>query len=618
MTASVPRGIWRGGWTSPAAASLALAPVLVLLPVALVATELFWIRFVPLAVAGVLASVALTMLRLRRSDDRRMEIALTAAAIAVGTASVVVQAGWLGAAALVVLMGPLAAAAVMWRARGTSGAGAQPQVIGRPASGRSLPAGPAATVVTCAAVVGLAVAGSTSGLAPMLALTSLLGLLVGALVLRMALPAIETRSLTAVLAALAIAAVPFRGLAEIQVGGIALGPTEVLLVGAVAVWLAGRGARRRQSVPALAVGMLAFAGWLVLTALAAGNPALVLKEVLKWIQIAVALVILADVMREPSARRMVAWTVGAAVLTQAGLGLVQTALQAGPGGFVVGGVLRAFGTFDQPNPYGGYLGVHAPLVLAAAIYARGSRRRWLVLLGLVLLMAVAASRSRGAWLGIGASSLVVVLAAGHRTRPWARAVLGALAVGVLAFALAALLGVFDRTLPPDIERTIQGAYPVEDAVRHRAHDDFAIAQRVAHWAAGWRMFQDRPLLGVGAGNFDDAYRTYALHPFDEPLGHAHNVVLNFGAEAGLLGMLMFAGLSLWAFWTAVTAVRRARGATIEWSVVGALGALVGFAVHNLVDSLFVSGMGIVFALILALALAGRPHDLPTERPWAAS
>lgn len=618
MTASVPRGTWRGGWTWLAAAGLTLTPVLVLLPVALAATELFWIRFVPLAVAGVLAAAALTMPRLRRSGDRRLEVALAAAAMAVGTASVVVQAGVLSAAALVVLIGPPAAAAVLWRARSASGAGNQPGVVGRLASGRSLPAGPAVTVVMCAAVVGLAIAGITSGLVPMLALTALLGLLAGALVLRMALPALEARSLTALLSALSIAAVPFRGLAEVQVGGIALGPTDVLLVGAAVVWLTGRDARRAQSVPALAVGMLAFAGWLILTALNAVNPALVLKEVLKWFQIAAALVILADLMREPSARRMVAWTVGAAVLAQAGLGLVQTALEAGPGGFVVGGVLRAFGTFDQPNPYGGYLGVHAPLVLAAAIYARGSRRRWLVLLGIVLLMAIAASRSRGAWLGVGASSLVVVLAAGHRTRPWARAALGALAVGVLALALAALVGVFDRTLPPDIERTIQGTHPVEDAVRHRAHDDFAIAQRVAHWAAGWRMFQDRPLLGVGAGNFDDAYRTYALNPFDEPLGHAHNVVLNFGAEAGLLGMLMFAGLSLWAFWTAMTAARRARGATIEWSAVGALGALVGFAIHNLVDSLFVSGMGIVFALILSLALAARPRDVTSQLPRAAS
>ena len=180
---------------------------------------------------------------------------------------------------------------------------------------------------------------------------------------------------------------------------------------------------------------------------------------------------------------------------------------------------------------------------------------------------------------------------------------------VLALTLAMFGGVFDHALPPDIERTLQGEHPVDDVVRHRAHDDFAIAQRTAHWAAGWRMFQDRPLLGVGAGNFDDAYRAFALQPFDEPLGHAHNVPLNFGAEAGLPGMLMFAGLSLWAFGIAVAAVRRARGTAFEWSAVGALGALVGLATHNLVDSLFVSGMGIVFALILALLLVvpARPR-----------
>ena len=88
--------------------------------------------------------------------------------------------------------------------------------------------------------------------------------------------------------------------------------------------------------------------------------------------------------------------------------------RAGPGGFVVGGVLRAYGTFDQPNPYGGYLGIHLPLILAAAIYARGSRRRWLAVLGIVVLAGIVASRSRGAWLGVGASSLVVALMAGRQ------------------------------------------------------------------------------------------------------------------------------------------------------------------------------------------------------------
>ena len=610
MTASVLLGAIRGGRTFLVCAGLTVVPPLMLLPVALLVGEAFWVRLAPLVVGGVLAAAAVILLRTRRGDDRRLEITLAAAALTVGIASVVAQVGWLGAAALITLTGTLVAAAVIWRAH------LAPAVVGYRAGVRRLAAGwamwpgPAGSVVMCAAVIGVAMIGMTAGLAPTLALAVLLLLAVGAAVLLLTAQRIEARTVTAVLTSLAIAAVPFRGLAEVQVGGIALGATEILLVGALAAWLFGRGARSRISVPAYALGLLIFAGWLTVTALVAVNPALVLKEVLKWLQIAVALVILVDVLREPSGRRIVAWAVGAAVLAQAGLGLIQTAAQAGPGGFVVGGVLRAFGTFNQPNPYGGYLGVHLPFILAALIYARGSRRRWLVLLGIVVLLGLVASRSRGAWLGVGVSSLVVVLAAAPAS-PWVRAVLALAAAGVLAVALAASGGTFDRTLPPDVVRTIRGEHPVEDVVRHRAYDDFAIAQRVAHWAAGWRMFQDRPLLGVGAGNFDEAFRAYALHPFDEPLGHAHNVVVNFGAEAGLPGMLMFAGLSLGSLWIAAAAVRRARGAAFEWSAVGALGALVGFATHNLVDSLFVSGIGIVFALILALALVtGSPESNP--------
>ena len=158
--------------------------------------------------------------------------------------------------------------------------------------------------------------------------------------------------MTAVLIALAIAAVPFRGLAEIQVRGIALAATDALVLGALAIWIFGRGARVRASVPLYALALLVFAGWLTVTALVAVNPALVLKEVLKWLQIAVALVILADIMREASGRRIVAWAVGAAVLMQAGLGLVQTAAQAGQAALLWAASCAPLGPSTSPTPMG--------------------------------------------------------------------------------------------------------------------------------------------------------------------------------------------------------------------------------------------------------------------------
>lgn len=593
-------------------AGLTLGSMLLLMPVAFVGGGV-WLHICLLIAASLLAVAVVIMRHMRHDRLQRSAVAAATGALTVGIVGMTVQVGLLGTAALIGLTGPLTIAACIWRAQVSPSGRGYKAAARRLVSGRSTLPGAAGIALTGVGVVGVVLVAVAAGLLPTLALAALLLLAVGAAMLRLTVPILEARTLAAVLISLAIAAVPFRGLAELQIGGIAVGATEVLLSGAAAVWLSGRGARGRLPVSPYTFGLLIFAGWLLITAVVAVNPALVLKEVVKWLEIAVALVILTDLMREPLPRRIVAWTVAVAVLAQAGLGLVQTAAAAGPGGFVVGGVLRAFGTFDQPNPYGGYLGIHLPLILAAAIYARGSRRRWIMLLGIVVLIGIIASRSRGAWLGVGASSIVVVLAAWPRTKPWARALLAATAAGLAALTIAALLGTFDRALPPDVARTAYGEHPVEDAVRHRAHDDFAIAQRVAHWAAGWRMFQERPLLGVGAGNFDDAYRAYALHPFDEPLGHAHNVAINFGAEAGVPGMFLFAGLGLWALGIAAAAVRRARDTAFEWSAVGSSGALVGFTAHNMVDSLFVSGMGIVFALFLALALAVRSQDSMANR-----
>ena len=50
-------------------------------------------------------------------------------------------------------------------------------------------------------------------------------------------------------------------------------------------------------------------------------------------------------------------------------------------------------------------------------------------------------------------------------------------------------------------------------------------------------------------------------------------------------------------------IRLARGNRWEWLAVGTLGGSVALAAHNLVDSLFVSGMGLTFAMFIAVTYA---------------
>ena len=79
--------------------------------------------------------------------------------------------------------------------------------------------------------------------------------------------------------------------------------------------------------------------------------------------------------------------------------------------------------------------------------------------------------------------------------------------------------------------------------------------RVALWKSTLEMIRDHPWFGVGPDNFLYAYRGRYLRPeaWQEPsLSHPHNVMLDFAARLGLIGLGMFIWMQI-AFW--VTAFR---------------------------------------------------------------
>ena len=92
---------------------------------------------------------------------------------------------------------------------------------------------------------------------------------------------------------------------------------------------------------------------------------------------------------------------------------------------------------------------------------------------------------------------------------------------------------------------------------------------------------------------------YKRQRWYEPLGHAHNVYLNFGAEAGILGFVAYLALWIACLWQAV------RVAAVSHRFVaavgaGVLGALTHATIHNLFDNLWVQHMYLNLALFLGL------------------
>ncbi|MDQ7029783.1 MAG: O-antigen ligase family protein [Ardenticatenia bacterium] len=418
--------------------------------------------------------------------------------------------------------------------------------------------------------------------------------------------------------------IPFGRLREISLGPARVGGLEALLGLILAAWLARGVARRELRVyppPLLAVWTLWLGAMLVsvLGALSLGSS---LKELVKWGEMA-ALYAMAWHELERRDILIITLSMIAAGALAAIQGIYQAVFQVGPVGFLfplAGRLwLRAYGTFMQPNPYGGYLGLTLPLaygvVLAGVLpLAKGPRLggEWPALLlggvvavaGGLMGVALVFTLSRGAWLG-AAAALVTVSAVLSKRALMASAIVAS--AGALVLALGGV-----RALPATLQERLTDVLPYVGLLDIRAVEitdrNFAVIERLAHWYAAVGMFADHPWLGVGVGNYAAVYPAYKLPPWDDPLGHAHNIFLNVAAETGLVGLLAYVLFWLAAFRLTWLAVRTTDGV---WRgiAVGALGSFVHLSVHNLVDNLYVAGMYVQVALLLAFValLTKEPH-----------
>ena len=347
-------------------------------------------------------------------------------------------------------------------------------------------------------------------------------------------------------------------------------------------------------------------------------PAYGLPEFIKWVQILLLFIFVRDYLSagkqtRPTSRRL-HWLLGALLVTglfQAGVGVWQFGLRGdGPEHFAIAslgeGFYRAYGTFEQPNPYAGYLGLMLPLAIGVTIGAIGDTALWrrrgaaalcphAVLIVIALGMALAMSWSRGAWLGFGAALAVMALALPRRTR-WGLlltaaivvAGLGLYQVGLIPESITARLTSFIHDVRFEDVRGVG----INDA-------NYAVIERLAHWQAALEMLRYNLWTGVGFGCYEPAYSRFALVNWPIALGHAHNFYLNIAAETGVIGLAAY--LFLWGavFWQTWRATRRAQG-LLRGVAIGLLGTWTHLSVHHLLDNLYVNNVHLHIGVLLGL------------------
>jgi putative inorganic carbon (hco3(-)) transporter len=341
-----------------------------------------------------------------------------------------------------------------------------------------------------------------------------------------------------------------------------------------------------------------FLAIIILNGFVASSATAWINEFLKWIQIALLLTM--TILLSKHAHWI--WLVGAVIVAGASnalIGIYQFLGGSGAIHLVINDRhFRAFGTFGQPNPFGGFLGIITPIAIAisASLFIRLYRHRssiretlftlMCMLCSVIMLCGIIMSWSRGAWI-----ALVIALAIMASAIPqnfWK-----GLWFGSAALLLFISLWI-SNTLPTSITARLQSSVDEFISVRDvRGVDidpsNYAVIERLAHWQGALNMARSFPWLGVGFGNYEIVYDDFRLLNWKEPLGHAHNYYLNLLGELGLLGLLVYGKVWLILF-TMAWQSRKHPNPISRAVAIGLLGSWTYFSVHSLFDNIYVNNL----------------------------
>ncbi len=475
-------------------------------------------------------------------------------------------------------------------------------------------------------------------------------------------------------------AVPWGSLDSIAIGTANLNSADILVAFLVAGWLLsfallpspaqplpGPCDRDHLQVPRYFIlATVVLLAVMMISMLIAINLASSLKEIVKWVEFLLIILIGTQYIRT----RKQLWTlvvlICLAAITQAMYGYAQYFLDLGPAAFVRDASLRVYGTFGQPNPFAGYINMTLSIALALVLLARGWLLRTFAGVTAFLLLAVELlTQSRGGEIALAAAIIFIVFAG----MPRLHSIFGLLAIGFLGVVSLFLASLLSTSLLLPVAR-ILGTN--QFSFTSPSPQDYSTAERLAHWIAGIHMFLDHPILGVGIGNYPDAYPQYYITIFVNSLGHAHNYYINIAAETGVIGLLAFLSFLTAIFvagGSAFRAINRkyrqvkarqgmeqttviapvgtrrklylllhplqmlqyyraqdSRAALFELTndralAIGLLAALLTVCVHNLVDDLYVHSMTNLIALLLVILIRLEkvtPNVAPDLAPMEAN
>lgn len=178
------------------------------------------------------------------------------------------------------------------------------------------------------------------------------------------------------------------------------------------------------------------------------------------------------------------------------------------------------GLLANPNELAMVMAVTVPWALHSAQHSYGWKRLlYLTAFGLQV-STIVVTHSRGGALGMAVGLVATALLAENKLRAFG--LVGAAAAALVMFA------------PESFWRRTETISTYET--------DASAMGRLRAWETGFNALEDRPLLGVGAGGYVDAWNRYMSRNIRERAYASHNMWMQVAVELGYVGAAVFASM----------------------------------------------------------------------------
>lgn len=188
-------------------------------------------------------------------------------------------------------------------------------------------------------------------------------------------------------------------------------------------------------------------------------------------------------------------------------------------GFESWGIMGPPGFFENSSDLSTEMLMFAPIAFELALFVKPHVKRvtyWFLMIGAVTgALTVLGASSRGSQIGLAAQGIWVAIQRKLKLR--------------VLIGIALLAGVGWALLPA-----------VEKERFTTAGTDNTSVQRLDYWKAGVKMIEQHPVLGVGYFNFSPVYAVHDPHKLVHGTAELpHNIFIQVGTDAGLLGLSIF-------------------------------------------------------------------------------